>query len=136
MLKYYILAIFWQFTKSLNHYCTYLRKTKIWKLAYLLDLSNWKNLRSLAILLLDNILINGYSPKRAEYHVRWKLVHLGIQFLYCHLEWNSYSKSFIFNSCTLSFFPVLEIKKLAFVGKILWRFDIIFHIWLIHLFCH
>ena len=33
----------------------------------------------------------------------------------------------------LSIFPVLEIKKAVLVGRILWRFDIIFHIRLIHL---
>ena len=37
-------------------------------------------------------------------------------------------KIFILNSCTLSIFPALEIKKLVFVGKILWLFDIILHI--------
>ena len=35
-----------------------------------------------------------------------------------------------------STFPVLVIKKLAIVGKILRRFDIILHLWLIHLLFH
>ena len=29
------------------------------------------------------------------------------------------------------FFPELEIKNMVFVGKILWHFDMILHIWLI-----
>ena len=47
---------------------------------------------------------------------------------------SNYSKNVILNSCTFSIFPALEIKKL--VGKILQRFDIISHIWIIHLLFH
>ena len=56
-----------------------------------------------------------------------KLPHVAIQFLHdYHLEWKNFLKSFILNSCTLSIFPTLEIKKLVFVGKMLWRFNITF----------
>ena len=37
---------------------------------------------------------------------------------------------------TPSIFPALHIKKVAIVHKILLRFDIILHIWLIHLLFH
>ena len=53
---------------------------------------------------------------------------------YCHLQWNSYSKSLILNFRTLSIFPAPEIKKVVIVGKILWSFETILHIWLIYLF--
>ena len=36
----------------------------------------------------------------------------------------------------LSIFPTLETKMLSLVGKILWHFDIILHIWLINLLFH
>ena len=45
-------------------------------------------------------------------------------------------KFFFLNSRTPSIFPDLDIKKLAIVGKILRRFDIILHTWLIHLLFH
>ena len=100
----------------------------------MLDLSNWNNNSSFEILSLDNIFINGHYLKNVECHVHWKLQHVAIQYLHdCHLQWNSYSKSFNLNSCTLSIFPAPEIKKL-FVGKILRRFDTVLHIWLIHLY--
>ena len=74
--------------------------------------------------------------KNAKYHIRWKLLHAAIYFFHdCHLQWNNHSKKFILNSWTLSNFPALEIKKLVFVGEMLWRFDIVLHIWLIYLFC-
>ena len=73
--------------------------------------------------------------KNAKDHVYWKLVHVSKQFLHsCHLERNSYSKSLILNSCTHSIFPTLEINMLGLLGKIMWNFDIIFHIKLIHVF--
>ena len=132
MLKYRITVLFQQFTKT---FFTYLLQTKIRKLAYQFGLSNWKNKNSFEILSVDNILINGHYFENVKYHVCWKLLLVAIQFLYdCHLQWNSYSKSFIFNCCTISVFPALEIKKLVFIGKIFWRFDIIWHIWLIHSF--
>ena len=57
------------------------------------------------------------------YHVHWKLLHVAIKYLYeCHLQWNSYFKSLILNSCLISIFPIPEIKKLALVSKILWCF--------------
>ena len=52
----------------------------------------------------------------------------------CHLRWNCYSKSLISNFCMGSVSPAFKIKKLVLVGKIPWRFDIIFHIWLTNLF--
>ena len=60
---------------------------------------------------------------------------------YCIWAYNFYmavisNETVTLNSPTLSIFPALEIKKLALVGKILWRFDIIWHIWLIHLIFH
>ena len=42
-------------------------------------------------------------------------------------------KLYNLNSRALSFFFALEIKKLAIVSKTLWHFDIILHIWSIHL---
>ena len=51
----------------------------------------------------------------------------------CHLQWNNYSKNLTLNYFTLLIFPALKKKKLALVGKIFWRFDIIFHLWLIHI---
>ena len=69
-----------------------------------------------------------------KFYAHWKLLYGVIQFLHDrHLQWNCYSKSLILNSCTLSIFPALEIKKLVLLGKMLWRFNIIFHIWLINL---
>ena len=115
----------------------YLVQTKIWKLVYLFDLSNWKNKSSFEILSLDDILINEHYPENVKYHFCWKLLLVAVLFLRdCHLQWNSYSKSFILNSRTLSIFPALEKKKLVFVGKILWRFNIMLHLWLINLFFH
>ena len=65
---------------------TYLVQTKICKLVYRFDLSNWK------------------------------LLHVAIYFLHCcHLQWNNYSKCLILNSCTFSVFPALEIKELLFM---------------------
>ena len=111
---------------------TYIVQAKIWKLVYLFDLSNWRNKNSFEMLSLDNILMNGHYLKNVKYHVCKKLIHVAIQFLHdCHLRWSGYLKSFIFNFFS---FPALEIKKLVFVDKILWRFDIILQIWLIHLF--
>ena len=50
-----------------------------------------------------------------------KLLYIAKQFLNdCHLKWNSYSKSFILNSWTLSIFLALGIKKLVLVGEVLW----------------
>ena len=73
----------------------------------------------------DYKLGQGLDIGAEQYYVRWKLVYGAKQFLHdCYLQWNSYSKSFIFNFCTFSNFPALEIKKIALVGKILWRFDI------------
>ena len=89
------------------------------------------------VLLLDNILINGHFLKNAKYHVRWKLLHVTMEFVHdSHLKWNSYLKCFILNYWTLSIVPALEIKKPIFVDKILWHFDIILHILLIHLLFH
>ena len=66
--------------------------------------------------------------KNTKYHVQCKLLDVAIQFLHnCHLQWNSYSKSFILNSCTFSIFPAFEKKNFAFVGKILGCFKIILH---------
>ena len=116
---------------------TYLRHTEIWKLVYKSDLNNCKNWSSFQVLSLNSILISGHYLKNAKYHVHWKVLHVAIQFLdVLHLQCHSYLKSLILNSCTLSIFPALKIMELAFVGKILWHFDIIFHIWLIHLFFH
>ena len=49
------------------------------------------------------------------------------------MQWNSYSKNFILNSCTLLIFPALEIKKQVFVGKMLRYFAITLHTWLLHM---
>ena len=49
---------------------------------------------------------------------------VAVQLLHdCHLQWNSCSKNVILNSCTLSIFPALEIRKLVLVGKLLRRSD-------------
>ena len=69
-----------------------------------------------------------YPGLKSSYREKSQVLHG------CHLRWNSYSKNLILNSCTLSIFPGLEIKKLVLVGKLLWRFDVVFHIWLMHLF--
>ena len=42
----------------------------------------------------------------------------------------------LLNSRKSSMFPALEINKLGIVDKILRRFDIILHIWLIHFLFH
>ena len=129
MPKYYITVLLREFTKTLKQFFTYLVETKIWKFAYLFDLRNWKNESSSEILLLYYILINGHYLENVK-HIHWKLLLVAIQFLRdCRLQWSSYSESFILNPCTLSISPAFEIKKLVFVGKILWRFDIILHIW-------
>ena len=99
------------------------------------DLSHWKNQSSFELLSLDNILKNWHYPKNEKCHVWSKLLDLAIQFLHdCYLQWKRYSKSFILISCTFATFPALEIKKLVVVDKILWRFGIILHIWLINHF--
>ena len=79
----------------------------------LFDLSNWKNQSSFEVLSLD-ILINGHYLKKNKISCLVKTtIYEATQFLYdCHLHWNNYSKSFILNSCTLSIFPALEIRKL------------------------
>ena len=72
--------------KTLNQFFTYLVQTKIWKPAYLFDLSNWKNKSSVEILSLDNILINGHYLENVKYNVRCNLLHAATQFLHdCHL---------------------------------------------------
>ena len=70
--KYYIKVLFRQFTKTLNQflYFTLLVQTKIWKLAYLFDLSIWKNKNSFEISSLHKILINGQYVESVKYHVR------------------------------------------------------------------
>ena len=78
-------------------------------------------LKDFEILSLYNILINWHYLKKGKYHVRWKLINVAIQFLYdYHLKWNSYSKSFILNSWTLSVFSTPGMKKLVLFNKILW----------------
>ena len=124
MLKYYIKYLFRQFTKTLNQFFYWSSANKNLQ-TYLSDLSNWKNKSSFEILSLNNILINGHYLKNIKHHVCWKLLHTAIKFLHdCHLQWNSYSQSFILSSSTLSIFPALEIMKLVFLGKILRRFDV------------
>ena len=62
--------------------------------------------------------MNGNYLENVKYHVFWKLLHVAIQVLHgCHMQWNSYSKSLILNSCTLSIFPAPEIKKVVLVSK-------------------
>ena len=44
---------------------------------------------------------NGHYLKNTKYHVHWKLLRVAIQILHDYrLQWNSYSKSLILNSCT------------------------------------
>ena len=71
--------------------------------------------------------IKGYPGFKSSYREKSLVLHS------CHLRWNSYLKSLILNSCTFSIFPALEIKKLVLAGKLMWRFDKVFHIWLKHL---
>ena len=118
-------------------FLTYLGQTKIWKFVRLCDLYNWMNQSSFEVTLLDNLLINGHYLKTTKLRFRWKLLYLRVWFLYdCHSQWISYSKKFILNCRTHSIFPAFDIKKLAIVGKIFWRFDIILHIWLTNLLFH
>ena len=108
----------------------FLGQTKVWKFVCLFDLCNWMNHSSFEVILLDDLLINGHYLKNTKLRFRWKLLYLGIWFSYdCHPQWINFSKTFILNSGTPSKFPALDIKKLAIVSKILWRFDIILHIW-------
>ena len=60
--------------------------------------------------------------------IRHKRLRVSIQLFF--------SKSFSLSSYTFSIFPELKIKKLVLIGKILWRFYIIFPIWLIHFLFH
>ena len=56
-------------------------------------------------------------------------------FCFAHAEHNfitSFWKFLILSSWALSIYAALEIEKLVLVGKMLWRFDIIFHILLMH----
>ena len=115
----------------------HLGQTKTCKSACLFDSGDWMNQNSVEVLLMDNVLINGHYLKNTKQHFSWKLLYVRIWFWYdCHPLLNSSSKIFILNSRTLSIFPALEIKKLALVGKILWCFDIIFHILLINSLFH
>ena len=52
MLKHYIIILFWQFTKKLNHFFfTYLRQTNFWIFSYLLYLGYWTSQSSFEIML-------------------------------------------------------------------------------------
>ena len=109
------------FLKLYIIFSTYLVQTNIWKLACLFDLTNQKNKSSFEILSLNNILINRHCLENVKIHVCWKIMLLYIVILFlheCHLQWNTYSKGFILNFCTLSTFPALEVKKSGFVGNI------------------
>ena len=125
------------FFSPMDHFFIYPTQTKISKLVYLLDLSNWKNKSSFKVLLQDNILIIEHYVKKFKHHIWWKLLYITIPFLYdCHIQWNRHLKSLILNSCVLSTFPALEIKKPVLVHKIIWGFYIILHMLLIQLLFH
>ena len=78
MLKYYITISLQQFTKTLNQFLTYLGQTKIWKFVFLFDLCNLMNQSRFEVLLLENILIDGYYLENTKYRFLWKLLYVRI----------------------------------------------------------
>ena len=147
ILKYDIKASFRKFTKTLNQFFNSSRKRANDSLQICIpvlfeQLNESKEFQGelrytkfyfhwIMFWSMDNYL------KNAKYCLRWRLHYVIIEYLYdCYPHWNSYSKSFIFNSCTLLIFPALEMKRLVLVGKILWRFDTLLYIWLIYLLFH
>ena len=137
MLKYYITVSLRQFTKTSNQFFYLSRVNKNLEICMPVWFVELNESNQFWGILLDNVLINWDYLKNTKQRFRWKLLYARVWFLYdWHPHWNSCSKNFILNSRTVSIFPALDIKKLAIVGKILWRFDIILHMWLIHLLFH
>ena len=126
-----------QFTKTWNNFFTYLVQTKIWKLSCIFDLSSWNNWNSFEVLSLDNILYMDIISKMQNIIFGENCyMQPYIFFMTAICNETTTRKNFILNSWTLSNFPALEIKKLVSVGEMLWRFDIVLHIWLyLYLFC-
>ena len=76
------------------------------------------------------------SKKKKEACRLKTTIHEQITFSGCHYQCNSYSGNLFLNSHMLSGFATLEINKLAVVGKRLWRFGIVWLLWLNNLFFH
>ena len=132
MLKYYITVSLRQFTKTLNQFFNLSRQTKVWKFVCFFDLHNWMNQSSFEVTLLDNLLIKWHFKK---YKITFSLktaVFRNMIFWWLSPSVNQLLKKLYFElpyplnfSCTW--------HKEASYCKILWRFDIILHIWLINL---
>ena len=137
MLKYHITFLFRQFTKTFKSvYLLILDKRKLWNL-YACMIWAIERIETVHwIHSLDNNLTSGPSLKNTKDHVWWKLLHVAIKYLYaCHLQ-TAIHEVLHWIPARFQFLFVFEIKRLVFVGKILWRFDIIIHIRLIHFFFH
>ena len=132
MLNYYVIFLFRQFMETLNQFlhlsrtnCNFEASMTVW-FEQLKELKQfWGNFTRQYF----NKLTLSQKCKRSCSVETTTCSHIIFTWL---SSVNSYSKCFTLNSCTFSIFHALEIKKLVLVGKILWRFDIILHIWLIH----
>ena len=130
MLKYHIIILLQQFTKTFKQF---------FKLSSNLSRAKW------AIEWIKGVV--RYTFKFC--FNKWKLsqknkiacrlkttLHEQITFSDCHYQCNSYSGNLFLNPHMLSSFAALEINKLAVVGKSLWRFGIVWLLWLNNLFFH
>ena len=123
MLKYYSTVSLWKFTENLNQF--FLSRAneslKICMYVWFMQL----NQSSFAMLfLLENVLINGNYLKTT--------VCVDLRFI-----WLSSAMKHLLEKLHFESPHVLDIiKKLSLAGKIMLRFDIILHIWLIHMFFH
>ena len=136
MLKYNIKISLQQFTKTLNQFFYLSRANKSLEICIPVWFV-WLNvLKQVWGILLDNILINRHcliiqnSISVENYCMR------GYDFYMTVTAMKQVIEKLYFEFRTPSIFPALHIKKLAIVHKILLRFDIILHIWLIHLLFH
>ena len=112
---------------------------KIWKIACLSDLYSSMNQSSFGVILLDNVLINADHLKK--YKIAFSLetaVCKDMIFIWLTPAMKQLLEKHCFEFLhTLNFSCTWRnIKKLVVVGKLLWRFDNILHIWLIHLLFH
>ena len=136
MLKYNIKISLQQFTKTLNQFFYLSRANKSLEICMPVWFV-WLNvLKQVWGILLDNILINGHyliiqKSISVENYCMW-----GYDFLWQSPAMKQVIEKLYFEFRTPSIFPALHIKKVAIVHKILLRFDIILHIWLIHLLFH
>ena len=136
MLKYYITVSFWQFTKTSNQF-------------FYLSTANENLEICMSVWFVQLNQSNQFWGNFIGCFNKWRLSQKiqnsvfvesccirGYDFYMTGSRNETTSWKFILNSRTPSIFPVLDIKKLAIVRKILWCFDTILHIRLIHLLFH